>query len=175
VRYLTKKEVISINSKQIDVFGGNFVPPLNFLHEENLDYLLEAVQAEMFGEPLYPEIYQKAGVYIFNIICNHIFQDGNKRTGLQVAIIFLLLNSYTFTSSIDDEILISFTLSVASGEVVVRANPRFFQEKHTSHINTSSYFSNSLQMSSKAFCTCLSNTFTCPKTILSVYFPLSLV
>lgn len=86
--YLTKAEVIAINHNQVNLFGGNFVPPANFLHEENLDYLLEAVQADMFGEPLYPKIYQKAGVYLFNIICNHIFQDGNKRTGLQSVLIF---------------------------------------------------------------------------------------
>lgn len=60
--YLTKAEVTAINLNQVKLFGGNFVPPDNFLHEENLDYLLEAVQAEMFGEPLYPKIYQKAGL-----------------------------------------------------------------------------------------------------------------
>ena len=114
--YLTKDEVIAINHNQIKVFGGHFVPPTNFLHEENLDYLLEAVQAEMFGEPLYPDIHQKAGVYLFNIIGNHIFQDGNKRTGLQAAIIFLLLNRYQFIDSVDDDQLINFTLAVASAE-----------------------------------------------------------
>ncbi len=101
--YLTKEQVIAVNLEQITVYGGNFVPPQNFLHEENLDYLLEAVQAEMFGAPLYPEIYQKAGIYMFNVICNHIFQDGNKRTGLQIATIFLLVNSYNFISSVDDD------------------------------------------------------------------------
>ena len=114
--YLTKAEVIAINHNQIRLFGGNFVPPNNFLHEENLDYLLKAVQAEMFGEALYPEIHQKAGVYLFNVIGNHIFQDGNKRTGLQAAIIFLMLNRYEFTDAIDDDVLISFTLAVASAE-----------------------------------------------------------
>ena len=128
MRYLTKLEVIKINTKQIDVYGGNFVPPSNFLHEENLDYLLEAVQAEMFGEPLYLEMYQKAGLYMFNIICNHIFQDGNKRTGLQVAIIFLLSNSYAFEPTVDDEKLINFTLSVASGELSLEQTQDFFKE-----------------------------------------------
>ena len=49
------------------------MPPYNFLHEENLDYLLEAVQAEMFGEPLYPTVSGKAAVYCFNIIPAVIF------------------------------------------------------------------------------------------------------
>lgn len=115
MRYLTKEEMQAINQQQVALFGGNFVPPHNFLHEENLDYLLEAVRAEMFGAPLYPEIYQKAGLYMFNIISNHIFQDGNKRTVLQAAMIFLMLNSCSFAQISDDD-FIDFTLAVASGE-----------------------------------------------------------
>ena len=92
MEYITKKQIINTNCYQVDTFGGNFVPLHNFLHEENLDYLLEAVQAEMFGEPLYPEVYHKAGLYMFNVICNHIFQDGNKRTGLEASLLFLQLN-----------------------------------------------------------------------------------
>ena len=125
--YLSKDEIIAINHNQIALFGGNFVPPFNFLHEENLDYLMEAVQAEMFGEPLYPAIYQKAGLYMFNIVCNHIFQDGNKRTGLQAAIIFLLMNGYGFVESVDDDMLTDFTLSVASAEQSLEQVQNWFQ------------------------------------------------
>lgn len=114
MKYLSKAQIIAINKNQIDVFGGNFVPPHNLLHEENLDYLLDAVEAEMFGEPIYPEIHQKAALYFFNIVSNHVFQDGNKRTGLQSAMIFLLLNGYSI--DLNDNELIQFTLSVASGE-----------------------------------------------------------
>lgn len=52
MRYLTKAQVIRLNEATVKAHGGNFMPPSNFLHEENLDYLVEAVQAEMFGEPL---------------------------------------------------------------------------------------------------------------------------
>lgn len=114
MEYLQKSDIVRINFLTIQDVGGNFVPPQNFLHEENLDYLLEAVQAEMFGEPLYPEMYQKAGVYMFNIICNHIFQDGNKRTGLEAALVFLQLNGYDL--AVENDVLTSFILSVASGE-----------------------------------------------------------
>ncbi len=114
--YPTKKQIIAINKNQVDVFGGNFIPPYNFLHEENLDYLVEIVQAEMFGLPLYPEIHHKAGLYMYTVICNHIFQDGNKRTGLQVAMIFILQNGYDFNTNINDEILTNFTLEVASAK-----------------------------------------------------------
>ena len=130
MKYLTKKQIIATNHNQVQVFGGNFVPPDNFLHEENLDYLLEAVQAEMFGEPLYPEIYHKAGLYMFNIISNHIFQDGNKRTGLQVSMLFLLRNSYDLQAN--EQELIDFTLSVASGEQSLEQIQDWFK----THIST---------------------------------------
>ncbi len=81
--YLDEENIAFINQHTVNEHGGNFMPPSNFLHEENLDHLVEAVQAEMFGEPLYPTIPKKAAVYCFNIIGNHIFTDGNKRTGLE--------------------------------------------------------------------------------------------
>lgn len=126
MEYLEKEDVLRINFLTIRHVGGNFVPPANFLHEENLDYLLEAVQAEMFGAPLYPEIYQKAGLYMYNIICNHIFQDGNKRTGLEAALLFLQLNGYDLV--MDDEPLTQFTLDVASGKHSLETVQAWFQE-----------------------------------------------
>lgn len=65
--------------------------------------------------PMCPKIHYKAGVYIYNIISNHAFSDGNKRTGLEAALIFLKLNNYKLTESITNPILTDFILSVASG------------------------------------------------------------
>ncbi len=125
MEYLKKEDVTLINHLTIKDVGGNFVPPEDLLHEENLDYLLEAVQAEMFGEPLYPDIHQKAGLYMFNIICNHIFQDGNKRTGLEAALLFLQLNDYDLI--IDGELLTQFTLAVASAEHTLESVQDWFK------------------------------------------------
>lgn len=116
MRYLTKKRVVQLNKATVDAHGGNFMPPNNFLHEENLDYLLEAVQAEMFDEPLYPTISDKAAVYCYNIICNHIFSDGNKRTGLASALLFLNLNGFDLSLNIDNTTLTDYILKIASGE-----------------------------------------------------------
>ena len=77
MRKLTKTGIITLNKESIINDGGNFMPPSNLLNESNLDYLIEIVDSEMFGEPLYPEIWDKAAVYFFSIICNHIFSDGN--------------------------------------------------------------------------------------------------
>ncbi len=92
------------------------MPPHNFLHEENLDYLLEAVQAEMFGAPLYLTIADKAALYCFNIIGNHIFTDGNKRTGLEAGLAFLKMNGMRLDKSLPHDQLYDFILKLASGE-----------------------------------------------------------
>lgn len=129
MNYLQKEDIIKINHLTIEDVGGNFVPPNNFLHEENLDYLIEIVQSEMFGEPLYPLIHHKAGVYLFNIICNHIFQDGNKRTGLESALLFLQLNNYDLV--VDDDTLTNFIISIASATLSLE-EVQDWLEKHIS-------------------------------------------
>jgi death-on-curing protein len=105
------------------------MPPNNFLHEENLDYLIEAVQAEMFGEPLYPTISDKAALYCYNIICNHIFTDGNKRTGLEAALVFLRLNNMRLSRVLPLNDLYHFILKTASGEVTLEQCREWFESQ----------------------------------------------
>lgn len=115
MRLLTKEEILFLNKNNVAKFGGNFVNPHNLLHESSLDYLVEIVDARLFSEPMYPEVYHKAGLYLFNIISNHIFTDGNKRTGLDACLLFFAFNGYQLSDTVSNEILIKFILSVASG------------------------------------------------------------
>jgi death on curing protein len=126
MRYLTKTQIILINHATVEEHGGNFVPPSNLLHETNLDYLLEAVQSEMFGTPLYPEIEDKAAVYMFNIVCNHVFSDENKRTGLAAALIFLNVNRLKM--NLEKQELHDFTVKVASGKSSLEECREWFKE-----------------------------------------------
>ncbi|MBO0937317.1 Fic family protein [Fibrella sp. HMF5335] len=114
--YLDKDDIAFINRRTVAEHGGNFMPPYNFLHEENLDFLIEAVQADLFGEPMYPTLADKAAVYCFNIIGNHIFSDGNKRTGLEAALAFLKLNGKRLNRALPQDDLYDFIIKVASGE-----------------------------------------------------------
>ncbi|MEL7118939.1 MAG: type II toxin-antitoxin system death-on-curing family toxin [Bacteroidota bacterium] len=144
---MSKEDIILINEMTIDRHGGNYVPPSNFHNEGPLDYLLQAVDSELFGEALYPEAYYKAGLYMFNIVSNHVFQDGNKRTGLGSALLFLKLNGFGLKSiltkiKVDDreiplkgistnEILIEFTLELASGKVTLSECQEWFKNNIT--------------------------------------------
>jgi death on curing protein len=132
--YLTKQRVIRLNKKSYFEHGGSFTPPFNLLHEENLDYVLDIVQSEMFGEPLYPTLADKTAVYFYNIICNHIFQDGNKRTGLVAALVFLNLNNFEVNPLLDESIIYDFTIEVASGKVTLDECRVWFAENIVEYI-----------------------------------------
>lgn len=68
----------------------------------------------MFGEPLYHKIADKAAVYCYNVICNHIFSDGNKRTGLEADLAFLKLNGNRLNKNLPNKQLFDYNLKVAS-------------------------------------------------------------
>jgi death-on-curing protein len=143
MEYLRKEDILLINRMTIDRHGGNFVPPLNLLNPDPLEYLIEAVKAEMFGQELYPEVHDKAGLYMFNIISNHVFQDGNKRTGLATALLFIKLNKFRLkenlskvklgekrvpnTGETTNEILFQFTTEVASGKLSLEECQAWFK------------------------------------------------
>jgi death on curing protein len=80
------------------------------------------------GSRFYPSIADKAAVYFYNIICNHIFSDGNKRTGLAAALAFLKLNKYRINPLLPQEELYNFTIKVASGESSLEDCQSWFAE-----------------------------------------------
>lgn len=133
MEYLEEEDIILINKLTIKRHGGNFVPPFNLLNGASLKYLIEAVEGKVFGKELYTGMHGKAGFYMFSIISNHVFQDGNKRTGLESALLFLKLNGYQLKEKLTritfqlkeipkdgettNQILYNFTMEMASGEI----------------------------------------------------------
>ncbi|WP_169579827.1 type II toxin-antitoxin system death-on-curing family toxin [Runella zeae] len=67
-------------------------------------------------------------MYCYNIICNHIFSDGNKRTGLASSLIFMNLNHYELRLEVTNTILTDFILKVASGQSNLEECKEWFKE-----------------------------------------------
>lgn len=143
MRMLTKADIIQFNKATVQTHGGSFVPPGNLLNENSLDYLLEAVNGELFGEAMYPTLADKAAFYMFGIVTGHIFQDGNKRTGLGAARLFLRLNGIKMGQKLTQieielnrqipeiggdfkAILFNFTLEMASGKITLDEARQWF-------------------------------------------------
>lgn len=70
----------------------------------------------MFGGVLlHVDLYAMASAYWYHIVRNHPFLDGNKRTGLIVALTFLAINGIPIPRA-DDHLYLA-TIEVAQGRI----------------------------------------------------------
>jgi death-on-curing protein len=91
-----------------------------------LESALATPQATFGGEFLHPAIASMAAAYLFHITQNHPFLDGNKRTGTNAAITFLLMND--FEPIFDEDALVNLVLGVAQGQISKDRVIQFFVE-----------------------------------------------
>lgn len=108
--YLTAEQVLFLHARLVAETGGS-----HGVREVNL--LLSAVgrpQASFDNQDLYPDVFLKAAALMDSLINNHPFVDGNKRTGIAAAALFLRANGYRLQVSNPD--LEKFTLQVAQSQ-----------------------------------------------------------
>lgn len=113
MKYLTPEQVLFIHSRVIAETGG--------IHGvRDLGLLESAVarpQATFDGKELYSDVFIKAAALMDSLVNNHPFADGNKRTGVMSAGLFLLINGYKLkTSSAGME---DITMRVATKKVAI--------------------------------------------------------
>ena len=90
LKYLSEADVLLIHSRLVDETGG--LHGIRDLHA--IMSVIEQPRQAVFGKELYPTVFLKAAVYARNIIAHHPFLDGNKRTGITVASVFISDNGY---------------------------------------------------------------------------------
>ena len=111
---LTKSEIVQINRRMIQQFGGVFFSGNENIHNPgSLEYLVSMIQGSAFDFDPYPNIIEKAALLACRIITGHIFIDGNKRTGMESCRLFLEINGYDLP--IDNDIVI-MALQIAKNE-----------------------------------------------------------
>ena len=107
MRALTVEQVLFLHARLIEETGG--------AHGVRDLSLLESAVARpwaTFGSrDLYPDLFSKAAALLDSLIHNHPFVDGNKRTGIAAAALFLRQNGYRLTAT--NEELEEFPLLVA--------------------------------------------------------------
>ena len=79
-----------------------------------LESALAQPQMTFEDHDLYPTTEEKAAL-CFSMLSNHPFLDGNKRAGYAATEVFLLMNGYELSTSVDDAERV--VLSVASGDL----------------------------------------------------------
>ena len=112
--YLTKRLVVVINRMCTGMTGGYSASATNMRPGASLGFVERVFYNDLFGQPLYPDLYHQAAAYMFHVIKDHVFSDGNKRTGLACAVTFLQMNDVAF-APFDEDRVFDFVVSVAAG------------------------------------------------------------
>ena len=79
---------MAIHSDQVSRYGGQ--PGIRDMGL--LESAMAQPQASFGGDLLHKDLFEMAGSYAFHIAQNHPFFDGNKRTALAAALVFLHMN-----------------------------------------------------------------------------------
>jgi death-on-curing protein len=123
--WIREIEVLAFHTQQIVLFGGS-----EGVRDRGL---LDSALARPKNLFAYAEraltMAELAAAYAVGISSNHPFVDGNKRTAMQVAFVFLDFNGFPVTAS-QEEACLTF-LSLAAGKMTEEELALWFAE-HTS-------------------------------------------
>ena len=122
--FLSTEMVQRIHEDQIQRYGGS-------LGVRDIGLLESAVampQAGFGGQYLHTDLFEMAAAYLFHLVKNHPFVDGNKRAGAMTAYAFLELNGCSVDAP--EKEFGNLTLSVAEGKTSKSAVAEFLR-KHS--------------------------------------------
>lgn len=119
--FLTLSEVLRIHEDQLERYGGE-------RGVRDIGLLQSAVSmpaAGFAGRFLHEDLFEMAAAHLFHIARNHPFVDGNKRTAVVCALVFLALNDPEIDASEDE--LVKMVRGVAQGRVRKDAVAQFLR------------------------------------------------
>lgn len=118
--FLTREFIEAMHAEQLRLHGG-----AAGLRDEGM---LESALARPLQKAAYerPDALELAAAYLFGIARNHPFVDGNRRSALAAADLFLVFNGWSLEA--DDNDLIQFVLMVAAGEIDEAGATAFFRD-----------------------------------------------
>lgn len=106
IKFLSVDQVLFIHDQAVKRFGGSFgVRDLGLIESA-----IGRPQSSFGGQYLYENIFDMAAALLQSLLKNHPFVDGNKRTALTSAGIFLKKNGWNLINSHDEEV--EFAVSV---------------------------------------------------------------
>ena len=88
--FLSKRIVLGFHRALLAEFGGTS----GIRDEGLLDSALETPQVSFGGDYLHATVYAQASAYLFHLVQNHPFVDGNKRVAYAAMRVFLEVNGY---------------------------------------------------------------------------------
>ena len=120
--FLTLEDVLDIHARQIGRFGG----AEGIRDRSLLESAVASPQASFGGQLLHSDLFEIAAVYAFHIAENQPFIDGNKRTGLLSAVVFLDINGIAV--NYPDPRLYTAMIEIAEKKLDKRGLANLFRE-----------------------------------------------
>lgn len=111
IEFLTVEVVLALHQRQLERFGGG----AGLRDRGLLESAVAQPQASFGGAYAHEGLFSMAAAYLFHIVSNHAFVDGNKRAGLLAAQVFLEVNGITIEH--DAEAFYALTMGVAEGRI----------------------------------------------------------
>lgn len=121
-RFLSLARVVELHREGIEHYGGD--PSLR--DAGLLESAIAQPRATYGGEFLHGDLAEMAAAYLFHLVMNHPFVDGNKRVGAFAARVFLFMNDVSFEPP--EEAYEAITLAVASGQASKEQVVAFFRQ-----------------------------------------------
>ena len=121
-QFLPLSKILELHERQIRLYGGE-----PSIRDMNLLESALAMPMSGMGDSYFHAFpFEMAAAYMFHIVQNHPFVDGNKRTGAVAALVFLALNNIEIDMA--EDVFERFVRTVAKGEVQKPEIAKFLEE-----------------------------------------------
>jgi len=121
IDFLTTMDVLAAHGDQTHRYGGDS----GIRDAGLLESALAQPQASFAGQSLHAFPFEMAATYLFHIVQNHPFMDGNQRTGAVAVLLFLDMNGIEITAP--KGALYDLTIAVAKGAAGKPEAAEFFR------------------------------------------------
>ncbi len=121
--FLGIDRVLRLHRSSIEHYGGTE----GIRDAQLLQSAVSQPEATFGGTFLHAFPFEMAAAYLFHIVQNHPFLDGNKRTGAASAIVFLEMNDIEIAA--DEEGLFDITIRAATGAATKEDIAAFFRSR----------------------------------------------
>ena len=120
-QFLTLQDILETHAEQISAYGGSD----GLRNAALLESAIAQPSATFDGQFLHANLFEMAAAYLYHLVQNHPFLDGNKRVGLEASLVFLEINGVSIETT-DDE-LVELVLQTARGEQTKLKIAEFFR------------------------------------------------
>jgi len=121
--FLSLNEIIVIHTNQLENYGGTAG-----IRDMGLLNSAIAMPLSGIGDTFFhKDLFEMAAAYLFYIVKNHPFVDGNKRVGAVAAIVFLEMNNVSIDADEDEFYHLVNNLAAGSQKMDKQVIAEFFR------------------------------------------------